>query len=63
MGPEAFRNGMQHYLTRYQFANANWLDLIAVLDKLSPHDLNKWSHSWVEEAGRPIVIPGSVETS
>ena len=57
MGPEAFRNGMQHYLTRYQFANANWLDLIAVLDKLSPHDLNKWSHSWVEEAGRPIVIP------
>ena len=55
VGADAFRDGLREYLRRYQFGNASWPDLIAILDALTPEDLATWSHAWVEEAGRPIV--------
>ena len=32
-----------------------WPDLIALLDRRTPHDLATWSRAWVEEPGRPII--------
>ena len=55
MGSDAFRDGLREYLRQHKFGNASWSDLIAVLDERTPEDLARWSHAWVEEAGRPII--------
>jgi aminopeptidase N len=55
VGADPFRDGLREYLRRYQFGNASWPDLIAILDARTPEDLATWSHAWVEERGRPIV--------
>ena len=55
LGPGPFREGLREYLTKYQFGNATWLDLIALLDSRTPEDLAGWSRAWVEERGRPAI--------
>ena len=54
MGPEAFREGLQEYLRTFSYANADWSDLIAILDRHTPGDLVAWSRSWVSEKGMPV---------
>lgn len=56
IGPEAFRSGIRDYLDRYRFANADWHELIAVLDPRTGEDLASWSAAWVERGGRPTVV-------
>jgi aminopeptidase N len=53
VGETAFRDGLREYLRRYQFGNATWLDLVDILDALTPQDVRAWSRAWVEERGRP----------
>ncbi len=55
VGEPTFRQGLQAYLARFQFANATWPDLIDILDALSDDDLAAWSRVWVEEPGRPTM--------
>jgi aminopeptidase N len=55
IGPDSFRDGLREYLRRHQFGNASWPDLIALLDPRTEEDLERWSHTWVEEMGRPIL--------
>ncbi len=55
VGAPAFQAGLQRYLAAHRFGNATWLDLVAVLDSVSPVDVTAWSRAWVEEAGRPTV--------
>jgi aminopeptidase N len=55
VGETNLRDGLREYLQAYQFANATWPDLIAILDQRSPEDLAAWSHAWVEEARRPTI--------
>jgi aminopeptidase N len=53
MGESVFRDGLRDYLQRFRYANATWLDLVAILDARTPRDLAAWSRAWVEERGRP----------
>ena len=55
VGGSSFRDGLREYLRRFQFGNASWPDLIAILDARTPQDLVTWSHAWVDERGRPTV--------
>lgn len=55
LGDEAFRDGIREYLRTYMYGNADWNDLIAILDKRTPVDLREWSRVWVEEKGMPII--------
>jgi aminopeptidase N len=55
LGEDGFRDGLREYLRAHSFDNATWLDLIKVLDARTPEDLERWSHAWVDEAGRPNV--------
>ena len=57
VGPDRFREGLREYLRMYQFANATWPDLIAILARGTHENLNAWSHAWVEEPGRPTIKP------
>jgi aminopeptidase N len=62
LGERRFRDGLRTYLTTYQFGNATWRDLIAILDARTEDDLVAWSGMWVEESGRPTVS-ARVETA
>src|SRR5438093_6727785 len=55
LGPDKLQDGLRVYLKQFQFGNATWLDLIKVLDERTDLDLTRWSHAWVEEAGRPSI--------
>ena len=53
LGESSFREGMKTYLNTYANKNATWPDLITILNKLSPADLEAWSEVWVNSPGRP----------
>ena len=55
LGEEAFRDGIREYLRKYLYGNADWNDLIAILDARTEQDLRAWSRVWVEERGMPII--------
>ncbi|MDB5241347.1 MAG: aminopeptidase [Spirosoma sp.] len=54
IGKDSLRNGLREYLKTYASGNATWSDLIAILDKRTPANLNDWSRIWVSEMGRPM---------
>ncbi len=53
LGKDKMREGLRIYLERYSYSNADWDDLIAILDKKTTADLKSWSQVWVKEAGMP----------
>lgn len=55
MGEEPFRAGVQLYLKEYGMANADWEELVAILDPLTDENLSSWSHAWVDIPGMPTI--------
>lgn len=55
MGEESFQSGIQEYIRAYANANADWNELVEILDQKTPTDLRKWSEVWVNQSGRPIL--------
>ncbi len=56
MGSNAFRSGLQKYLKRYAFGNADWDNLITILDKEnSKANLKQFSEVWVKQKGLPNI--------
>jgi len=55
MGEDAFQKGIQKYIKTYANANANWNDLVRLLDENTEMDLQQWSEVWVNQSGRPIL--------
>ncbi|MBO5890728.1 MAG: aminopeptidase [Alistipes sp.] len=55
MGDEAFRSGIQEYLTTYAYGNATWPNLIAILDRYTEEDLAAFSDVWVHQKGMPHI--------
>ncbi|MFT4823735.1 MAG: aminopeptidase N [Halioglobus sp.] len=53
LGEQQFRQGMRQYLKKYAFGNANWQQLIQILDSKTDTDLSAWSEVWVNTPGRP----------
>ncbi|MBS4071708.1 MAG: peptidase M1 [Algoriphagus sp.] len=54
MGEETFKKGIQTYISSFANSNADWNDLISILDNESELDLAKWSEVWVHQSSRPI---------
>lgn len=54
MGKEAFQKGIEKYIQKYANDNADWNDLVKILDAETPLDLQKWSKVWVNKSGRAI---------
>ncbi len=55
MGEEAFQKGMQNYIKLYADDNAEWNDLVTLLNKETDIDLLQWSDVWVNQSGRPLI--------
>ncbi|WP_339838338.1 M1 family aminopeptidase [uncultured Maribacter sp.] len=54
LGKEAFKSGIQEYITSFAYKNAVWDELIEILDKKSSTDIAAWSNVWVNNSSRPI---------
>jgi aminopeptidase N len=54
MGKEAFQKGIEKYIKKYANDNADWNNLVEILDAETPLDLQKWSKVWVSKSGRAI---------
>ncbi len=55
MGWDSFKAGIREYLNRYAYSNANWDDLIDILDSFTDYDLKKFSSVWVKAKGMPTL--------
>lgn len=54
MGEEVFQKGIQKYIQKYANSNADWNDLVKILDEQTALDIKKWSNVWVNQPGRPL---------
>ncbi|TJY37942.1 M1 family metallopeptidase [Pontimicrobium aquaticum] len=54
MGKQAFQEGIQEYIKTYANGNADWNELVSILDKKTEVDMKAWSDVWVNQSGRPI---------
>jgi len=61
IGKEKFRTGLQEYLKKFRFSNADWDDLIEILDKKTSTNLKAWSHVWVKENSIPHYTVSSIK--
>ncbi len=57
LGKDLFQQGIREYLDANRYGNATWTDLITVMDAKTKVNLEAWSETWVNEAGRPTVKP------
>ncbi|WP_339870326.1 M1 family aminopeptidase [uncultured Algoriphagus sp.] len=55
MGEAAFQKGIQKYIKTFAHGNADWNDLVEILDENTEMDLQQWSEVWVNQSGRPIL--------
>ncbi|HXB08056.1 MAG TPA: M1 family aminopeptidase, partial [Puia sp.] len=55
MGPDAFRDGLRDYLKAYAGGNADWPDLIGMLQRHTSVNLTAWNDVWVNGTGRPRI--------
>jgi aminopeptidase N len=53
IGEETLKRGLRQYLNTYSYGNADWDDLVGILDILTDDDLASWSEVWVKEPGMP----------
>ncbi len=54
MGAAPFQKGIQKYIQKYANDNADWNNLVEILDAETPLDMKKWSEVWVNQSGRTI---------
>jgi len=54
MGKEVFQKGIQKYIQKYANSNADWEDLVEILDKGTTLNMKKWSDVWVNQSGRAL---------
>lgn len=55
LGEEAFREGLQNYLARYQYGNAATDNLWAALSEASRKPVKDMMDCWTKQAGYPVV--------
>jgi aminopeptidase N len=55
MGEGSFQKGIQKYIEKYANSNADWNDLVEILDLETPLDIKQWSKVWVNQSGRPLL--------
>ena len=55
LGPEVFRQGIAHYISKHQYGNARTQDLWDALGEASGQPVRVMMNSWVLQTGYPVV--------
>ncbi len=58
IGAAQFRDGLRHYITRHQYANADTQDLWEALGHATQKNINEFMQPWITQPGHPIVTVG-----
>ena len=54
LGETEFKEGIQEYIQTYSNENADWSELVTILDHKTTSDIKSWSDVWVNSSGRPL---------
>lgn len=54
IGPDTMKESLREYLETFSYKNAVWDDLVDIIDKRSPDDINAWSKAWVYTPGMNV---------
>ena len=54
LGEKDFQEGIKEYIKTYENSNADWNELVLILDKKSDRNIKSWSDVWVNSSGRPV---------
>ncbi len=54
-GEKDFQEAARQYLKRYAYGNAEWTDVVSILDSISSADISTWNEQWINTAGRPVL--------
>ncbi len=55
MKPQKFQTAVREYLMTYAHGNADWSDLVTIMDKHSEENISNWSDAWVYGSGLPHI--------
>lgn len=55
ISPEGLRLGLVRYLANWQYSNADFDDLLKILENATQRELQHWKKIWLETAGAPVV--------
>jgi aminopeptidase N len=55
LGDEKFRDGLQLYLKKHAYGNAEWNDLVRAFERVSGKPLQDWAATWIRRRGMPQV--------
>ncbi len=55
MGEASFQEGIKEYIATYKDGNAEWENLVEILDSKTSIDMKQWSDVWVNQSGRPVL--------
>ena len=55
VGEEKFKAGVQRFVQRHAYANAEWSDLIRAMEAASGQQLAAWSEAWIKQRGMPEI--------
>jgi aminopeptidase N len=55
ISPYELQRGLCLYLRRWSYSNADWNDLVHLLQNSSGRDLQAWNTIWVMEKGAPVI--------
>ncbi|MDO5501257.1 MAG: M1 family metallopeptidase, partial [Propionibacteriaceae bacterium] len=61
IGEDVFRAGLRDYIARHRFANADYADLCAALERAGAGDLTQWSAAWLLTSGMDTLQAKSAE--
>ena len=57
VGLENFLTGIQGYFKDFAYANSEFRDLLAALEKASGRELDSWAHEWLQTSGVNTLAP------
>ncbi|NOT61563.1 MAG: peptidase M1 [Acidobacteria bacterium] len=55
VGEEKFQAGVQGFVQRHAYANAEWSDLVRAMEEASGQKLTVWADAWIKQRGMPEV--------
>ncbi|MCA9346552.1 M1 family metallopeptidase [Candidatus Saccharibacteria bacterium] len=55
LGPDAFKQGLRHYLKKYAYSNASTTDLWQALEDVTGKPVKNFMGAWTSQSGYPIV--------
>jgi aminopeptidase N len=58
LGEKEFQTAVRAFLKKYEYANAEWPNLVTEFETASKQELTNWASVWVKKRGLPILTIG-----